>query len=52
MAATEDFDANSVDLRKLLGQQLHSLAQFGVTELSGSGDTSAFQFEAAEQVSG
>ena len=49
MAATEDFDANSVDLRKLLGQQLHSLAQFGVTELSRPGETSAFDFEPAAE---
>jgi len=38
MVATEDFESQEVDLQKLLKQQLHSLAQFGVAELpSGNG---------------
>ena len=47
MAPNEDLEINAVDLRKLLGQQLHSLAQFGVTELAGVDGDSAFDFEPA-----
>ena len=38
MVTTEDSESHEVDLQKLLKQQLHSLAQFGVAELpSGNG---------------
>lgn len=43
-----DSEQTEIDLQKLLQQQLHSLAQFGVREIAAGNGDCAIEFEAAE----